>query len=690
VRESAARSPFNYAAAVMPLTLDVIAQTASPPDHDGVRQDPLWAHRFADDRFDTFPEALYDGLDAALRAVAKQRPRSFRRYERPLRDHLTYDSARFILFRAWAANPKTFWPGAIEVLIELPTAMRTGYISSPYWVTRELVASIQSYASDERLSALEERIRGYYSNWEQSAEGRRQHGRAQYTLLSAFDEERLSPQGVRRLQELRRKFGDDIERPRGVVGGFVGPPIPEAAAARMTDDQWLTATSRYADETSHRLDDFLRGGAIELSRVLEGETKKDPSRFAVLAARFPLGTNEAYFDAILRGLGDAEHGVAPDDVFRVIRRIFDEPGRPSGRWFVRPLARVADGPVPQDVLSIVGWYATDHPDPARDTWRASAEGEVHYGGDPVTAGINSVRGSAAQALSALIWPDGERVAELRSTLDRLVEDSVLSVRVCAAYAISAVYQHDPDHALRLFRRLTAAPDELLATDPVERLISVLAASRFPDLREVLQRMLESREPGVREAGGRQAALALLSTDDASDLAERAIEGTERERLGVAQVAATNIANVDVRTRCVEWLSALAHDRDGDVRKEVSRWPSVVDADELRELAEFTRTYVETEAHLNNQYPLLHALDETRAPVADVVLRAVERFLEEHGSDMGDITRASAMYAPIAAKLVTRAYASSTSDEMRERCLDVIDRLLAAREHGVAAMVATYG
>jgi hypothetical protein len=72
------------------------------------------------------------------------------------------------------------------------------------------------------------------------------------------------------------------------------------------------------------------------------------------------------------------------------------------------------------------------------------------------------------------------------------------------------------------------------------------------------------------------------------------------------------------------------------------------------------------------------------------LRAVERFLEAHGSGIGDVTRASAMYEPIAAKLVTRAYASSTSEEMRERCLDVIDQLLAAREHGVTAMVATYG
>ena len=49
----------------------------------------------------------------------------------------------------------------------------------------------------------------------------------------------------------------------------------------MSDEQWLSAIRRYHSEASAGP---MRGGAVELSRVLEAEVKEDPRRFETLAS----------------------------------------------------------------------------------------------------------------------------------------------------------------------------------------------------------------------------------------------------------------------------------------------------------------------------------------------------------------------------------------------------------------------
>jgi hypothetical protein len=77
-------------------------------------------------------------------------------------------------------------------------------------------------------------------------------------------------------------------------------------------------------------DDFLKGGAHNLSGVLERRTKEDPERFARLALRFPDHTHHYYVDAVLRGV--AEAGPSTETLLKVCRRCHELPRRPSGRW----------------------------------------------------------------------------------------------------------------------------------------------------------------------------------------------------------------------------------------------------------------------------------------------------------------------------------------------------------------------
>src|SRR5439155_7480558 len=110
-------------------------------------------------------------LDAALRAIAKRRPRSFGRFEKALLLLADYHSATFLLFRAWAANPRRFWPQAVKLLTENPASRRCGYMDSPYWVTRELIAAVQPHADPQALAQLEAALLSFYPSWERSADG---------------------------------------------------------------------------------------------------------------------------------------------------------------------------------------------------------------------------------------------------------------------------------------------------------------------------------------------------------------------------------------------------------------------------------------------------------------------------------------------------------------------------------------
>lgn len=200
-------------------------------------------------------------------------------------------------------------------------------------------------------------------------------------------------------------------------------------------------------------------------------------------------------------------------------------------------------------------------------------------------------------------------------------------------------------------------------------------------------MLRSPIAGVQQAGGRQAGLAHLAAQEAASLTELALHGSASARLGLAEVAAHNITNPNVREQCARWLEPLFSDSDPAVREMTARWCTRLEGNDLNALQDLARAYVETPAHAEHGDALLHALDEaTDVQVAEIALRAAEIFVEQHRSKINDITRRAALDASTVSKLAFRAYASADSTALMTRCLDVIDRLLAARVRDIEQLV----
>jgi hypothetical protein len=686
--KSARGAPLVFVKEVLPFMLGVMTLTADRAS-DPPWLDPVWRYPRVGERYGS-SSVLLAAMEAALSDLSANNPEVFAVIAENLSTK-DFQTCQFLLIRAYAANGERFANDAAAYLCEKPSRLHTGYIDNAYWATRQLLEAITPHFTAEWLAKLEEVILNYYSKWERSVEGHRTYGYGQLILLEGIAPSRRSTKATRQLEEWRRKFGAHVvEPPRPIEGGWVGSPIPEQAAGKMTDKQWLNAICRYSRDTLR----FMRsgephGGVYQMAALLRCQVKEKPVRFAKLAGEFPDDAHTAYFEAVLQGVVKANL----DDVHLVLelcKRCHRLPGRPCGRWICQPIARVSKQVLPQEALDIIAWYATEDPDPEQELWRTSAPGgTVYYGGDILTAAINSVRGSAAEAMSTLIFADGNRLAYFLPFIERMVRDPSVAVRSCVASVLIAVLKHERDIAIGLFERLCNTEDVLLKTHYVERFLFYALQTHFERLRPVLERMLMSQESEVATVGARQACLASLFVDEARPLAERCIAGTEAQQMGAAEVFAVNLHMANVRSVCEEGLKTLFNSPYEKVRSKTGTCFQGFTGDELGACVGLIEAFVRSPAFANHCFHVIHALDQTTAKLPVVMLLTCEQFLTTFGQEAGDIRTYRAADADTVCRLIIRAYNQASDEELQTRCLDVIDRMVQTRAFGFEKTLALF-
>ena len=303
--ELAANAPTAFVREVFPFMQAVIEDCASR-ERSGLVLDPIWSHRAFGSGYG-IDDALLKSMEIALSKLAVQYPEKCRSVIDPLRES-PFETIQYLLARTFASDGALFANEAVDHLCENPERLYIGYMSDSHWASRQLIESISPHCSDEKLQQLEVLLLGYYSDWERSAPGRRQYGYAQFTLLNGITARRRSQEVSKRLEELRRKFGrPEPETPRPMKVELVPSPIPEHAAEKMGDEEWLSAIRQHnSDEHGITHDGHIGGGARELSRVLENRVKLEPERFAELVSEFPDEANQSYFEAVLRGISEAD------------------------------------------------------------------------------------------------------------------------------------------------------------------------------------------------------------------------------------------------------------------------------------------------------------------------------------------------------------------------------------------------
>lgn len=687
--KAARGAPKEFVVEVLPVLLRVMDLTLQRFDHPPYK-DGAWLFRRYNDDFGS-GDALLDAMVEALLSLGLSDPNTFSEYARRLRE-TEFDTAHFILLRAYAGCGQNFADEAADYLCENPERLSIGYDGGNQWVARQVLSAITPYCSQESLTKLEGVILGYYTPWERSPEGRAAYGHAQFTLLEGISLAHRSQRIIKRLEELRRKFNKEtVEEPMGMVVGWVGSPIKDEAASKMTDEQWLKAIARYdSDNVETKIvGDDLVGGAGQLAGVMEGLAKQNPQRFARLALQFSESVNIRYFEAVLRGV--AEPGLKVEDALNLCRRCHSLPGRQLGRWIPPVVGKMSGSILPDEALDIVAWYATEDSDPKGDLWLKSEAGggEPLFGGSIDMAAINCVRGTAAQALSKLLFPDAQRLDRLLPAVERLVNDKSIAVRASASWTLIGVLKHDRDLAVRLFLTLCSVDDAILRAAGVERFMKYGLQTHYTILEPVLDRMLKANSEAANLAGARLSSIVALFDEAARPKALACMSGSEALRRGVAQVFAANLGQARFRKFCEENLIILFNDESEKVRSEAERCFLKFDEDQIGAYSELVNAFITSQAYKTEHRNLFNALEETTAQLPETTCLAVERFFDLAAAEVADISTHASADSYTANTLIIRTYSQSKSPAIQSRCLDLIDRVSRLHALGLSEAIADY-
>ena len=685
----AGREPDYFVRTMLPRVLDVVHKTEFSTG-DSVRNRTWTYLSNHGDAYD-IDDAILLHLRKSLQWMALNDQATHRVLTREA-VAMPHQTVSYLLLRSWAENPIEFANDCADYLVADTRRLDVGYAT---WsgggegtgriaITRAALEAISPHCDANRLLRLEEAIREFFGEYEEPSPQWR--GYTELLALTSLDQSRISKQSKSRIDELNRKFPgrydpivpEDANQSAICVVSPISPVIGEI----MTDDQWISAMGKY----KHSKHD-LRGGPVELSRMLSSLARKYRLRFASLVHKMPDGLNPAYFSGILEGLSgsysdlNAEEkeldqqdlAATPTEVFEgVIDRLHHLEERPCGREIAGCIRALSDRSLSPRTLEVISYYAVSDPDPEPDV--GTSEITETQKPDVYTSGINSVRGNAAVAIGDLLFDDPSRWPALKDAVESLVRDSSHAVQSCAIRAVQPVLNFARDEAVRLFLRASDGGEPIWTSPPFERFIYWSVHTHYAAVRGTLMGAMASTNGNAVEVAARQVILAELSGVNVGMDAQSVRGGNNRQRRAAADIYAANLKDKDVGPKCEERLMVFAEDSEESVRKEVAQSFANLDGDRLLELKNFISSFIESPSFVTEPEHLLHALERSTADLPDVVCRAAERILEFLGEEGTHIAYHRSTVGHGISTLIVRQYQQAKDDATRTRCLDLIDRI----------------
>jgi len=593
------------------------------------------------------------------------------------------------LLSSWIRNPLRYADTIVNFLLKDLKRLNFGY---GMWgtgngtaaIARSAISAASPNCSQPAFRQLESAIMSFYPPTERTET--RRLGYTQLLLLDAMDRKRLKPEANERLDQLSRKFPNvDFSLPTpGGRGAFeVTSPIPERAADKMSDENWISAMQKYREHDGPPTTrGFGVGGSMELSRQLELRARLSKPRFAALALKLPADIPPLYFDALVRALTAKKDDSQPGSprelppleqalLLPVFRQIHNLPGNPCGRWLCSAISEVADKDLPDDVLEIVTFYAIHGGDPEN----SGTKEQGYFGGDLVNYGINTTRGSAADALADLLIANAQRWPKLEQAIRSVVNDQSWSVRAVAISCLTALLNVDRSLATKLFLQIAAQSRPVLSSMFVERFLYYAVFSHYAELREVLLAMLSEDDAGARTASAFAISVASFRVSAANHDIPSVLSGDEVCRTALANVAAGNLQFQEASDKCRQWLELCFRDDSKKVREAASRCFREVSDEQLSEERGLIDVFIDSPAFPENAYSLLLALEKSVHRLPDVVCRIPEKAAAIYRNSSPQEQVQAGWWTHQMATLVLRLYDQTRDAQIKSRCLDVLDAMI---------------
>ena len=522
---------------------------------------------------------------------------------------LPFKTPQQMIAHIYYALPQICATEAFQFLIEDQRRLNLG--DSEQYESRQLLKAIYPYLRQEQRENLENQILKFAPLHKHAGvEGLRWRGLEQLFLLQAIPPELLSENGKKRLREWERKFPGvkASDKPRTSNGGFVGSPIPDDIARKMTDRNWLNAMNKYRGAVEHR--DFLKGGAPQLASILQTLIKENPERYYNLIQSIPEDVDDAYVQSILNGL--AESNAQAHWLYDVIRKFAYQDGREINRtiaWAIEK--RVKDG-IPDDLIDLLNSYLFAEPGEDEEWW---SKGENH--GGVYSSYLNSDRGSAFQTLMRIY--DHQNSDDSLKRKWELVEfasrEASAALRVGAIHELIYMIKHNRNRAIKVFEALIQDYSILIQTEYFREFIYWAFYKNYLRLQPYIISMMDHNIENVQEQGSQLACIAAISTgametdearNSAQELANRAITGSVAWKKGAARIYSHNITGRP-KDECVEKALILVKEDNETIHDEIGHIFFSLKSKHIFSLRDFIEAYARYTRKVNHKFGeyLLH-------------------------------------------------------------------------------------
>jgi hypothetical protein len=707
IQTAAQNAPAAYVERIIPIIRELVIGNARPAKCGGY-YDEVWRYTSFGAEHDT-SDALLCSAQRALEHFARTDPS---RCEAVLNgwEAFNHKTLRLLLFCAWLGNPEYFAETAAAQFVSDPLAFEVDYDifhgdgEARRSVASSLLKAISPHVAADTHSKLEQAIYGYVSPFgKANSEFRKYRSQRELDLWKQLLSQRLSRQSRLRVEELRCKFPErkltsyekrlEAERREG---GFVPSPIPFCAFSKMNDEQWIGAFRRYSSDRPEMRHGKIIGGAWELHAPVRQAAKADRKRFAALALNLPDDISPGYFDAILWGLVDEARQIVkggadgkteiemPNDaplateiLLQVVQRVHRLPRKPCGKAICRLADALAKRPVPVELVEIIADYAVSNPDPETEVWNKDAGGgKKYYGGDPLTAGINSVRGSAADSLSRFLFAHPEMADRLYPLIEALAGDKSIAVRAVNIQGLLALWNTHRDKAVTLFVKTCEGNEALWNIKPVEDFLYHSTFSHYTSLQSMLRNMLLCSQKAARHAAARQVTLAAFRHPEAGTELAIVLAEDEECRRAAAKIYAFNVHHDSVRDTCISHLNSFFNDPAKSVRCNAADWLRGRFGEWTEWQRDLLAAFVQSQAFLDGGPECMVNLQKPPDPLPPEFLALAQKAVDVFEQSIRTNPPHSLGYVYYLPALVFRFYEQSKDPNARRECLDLIDRMLA--------------
>lgn len=543
--------------------------------------------------------------------------------------------------------------------------------------SRKLIEAIYPHLSEEERSMLENFIlQPPLIHKNIGLEGLRWRGIEQFFMLQSIPREYLSKTALRQLNEWEHKFpglkpNDD---PVTIKGGSVASPIPTETAKKMTDRHWLGAMNKYHGGYEHK--EFLKGGAHQLSSVLQNLVKEDPKRYFSLIQRVNDDVDDAYVQASINGL--AESPAPIEWLFEIVRRFSQQPARNIRRTIAWAVEKRAKEEIPIDIIELLLSYVRT--EPGEDEWWW-AKGENH--GDVFSSYLNSDRGASFHALMRIY--DVRKSDEANSKKWDLIQlaesDSSTALHIGAIHELTYMVRLDKDRAMNAFDNLMKGHEILLESHYTREFIYWAFYQNYMRLDPYIANMMHHEKPEVQEQGAQLACIAGIShaameSEEAIVRAQTLADETTTTsapltwKKGAATIYSHNITGGS-KDICIQKLYELLNEEDKQVQDIIGRVFYSFHEEHFFVLRDFIESYArlsKSENHKFTEYLLDFGLLDPEWTLSVVKMVLDNRnFLEQSpwATGIEEIIR-----------LVLKIYTFPAVDEpLRKSSMDLFDILM---------------